>query len=45
MRTHPNMDNGIVKMKGGGGTTYSDVTTTTSNLPEYAEPYYRDLLA
>jgi hypothetical protein len=32
---------------GGGGdsTTYSDVKTTTSNLPEYAEPYYRDLLA
>lgn len=39
------MSNGIIKMKGGGGTTYSDVTTTTSNLPEYAEPYYRDLLA
>ena len=33
--------------KGGGGPsqTYSDVTQTTSNLPEYAEPYYRDLLA
>ena len=30
---------------GGGGTTKSDVTTTTSNLPEYAEPYYHDLLA
>jgi len=39
------MPNGIINMKGGGGTTYSDVTTTTSNLPEYAEPYYRDLLA
>jgi hypothetical protein len=39
------MSNGIIKMKGGGGTTYSDVTTTTSNLPEYAEPYFRDLLA
>jgi hypothetical protein len=33
--------------KGGGGPsqTTSDVTQTTSNLPEYAEPYYRDLLA
>ena len=39
------MANGIINMKGGGGTTYSDVTTTTSNLPEYAEPYYRDALA
>lgn len=30
---------------GGGGTNYSEVEQTTSNLPEYAEPYYKDLLA
>jgi hypothetical protein len=29
----------------GGGTTYSDVTQTTSNLPEYARPYFEDLLS
>lgn len=33
------------KGSGGGGTNYSEVEQTTSNLPEYAEPYYRDLLA
>lgn len=28
----------------GGGTQYSEVTQVTSNLPEYAEPYYLDLM-
>jgi hypothetical protein len=27
------------------GTQYSEVQQTTSNLPEYAQPYYEDLLA
>lgn len=30
---------------GGGGTTYSEVQQTTSQLPEYAEPYFHDLMA
>jgi len=30
---------------GGGGTTYSEVEQTTTNLPKWAEPYYKDLLA
>ena len=32
--------------KGGGGSTpqTSQVTQTTSNLPEYAEPYFKRLL-
>ena len=29
----------------GGSTNYSDVKQTTTNLPEWAEPYYNDLLA
>jgi hypothetical protein len=32
-------------MKGGGNTTtYSDVKQTTTDLPEYAEPYVKDLM-
>jgi hypothetical protein len=33
--------------KGGGGpsTTYSEVQQSTSNLPEWARPYYEDLMA
>lgn len=30
---------------GGGGKTYSEVSQTTTNLPEYAEPYVKDLFA
>lgn len=29
---------------GGGGPQYTESTVTQQNLPEYAEPYYRDLL-
>tara|TARA_R100000005_G_C5000969_1_gene207981 strand:+ start:463 stop:1611 length:1149 start_codon:yes stop_codon:yes gene_type:complete len=31
--------------KGGGGGGPTESTVTQTNLPEYAEPYYRDLLA
>jgi hypothetical protein len=30
---------------GGGGTTYSEVQQSTSQLPEYGEPYFHDLMA
>lgn len=30
---------------GGGGTTYSEVQQSTSQLPEYAEPYFHDLMS
>ena len=32
-------------MGGGGGGGPTESTVTQTNLPEYAEPYYRDLLA
>ena len=33
------------RYKGGGGTPApQEVTTQTSNLPEYVEPYYKRLL-
>lgn len=31
--------------KGGGGGGPSESTVVQTNLPEYAEPFYRDLLA
>mgnify|MGYP003139548841 FL=1 len=31
--------------KGGGGSAPTETTQIVSNLPEYAEPYYKDLLA
>jgi hypothetical protein len=33
------------KGSGGGGPQYSEVKQSTSNLPDYARPYYEDLLA